>query len=228
LSTTFAKSPARPFFLPDRAPGPARPEQCRQRVIALRKQNLTPPSAWRRIELENVTRLYRTPRVLDQRIELAGYDGPLRQLTITDLGHEEPTLLITNQLRRSASRLIGRYAQRMLIENNIADAIDFFHMDALSSAVAVKVDLDLQLTLMGSGLYRLLGQRIGRGYERTHSSHLFRDFVQASAVVTIGPKEIEVHFQKRAHNPLLLAAGFARPGPPIPWLGGRRLRLAFG
>ena len=194
----------------------------------LREIALAPPSAWRRVELENVTRLYRTPRILDQRIELPGYDGPLRQLTITDLGHEEPTLLLTNQLRRSASRLIGRYAQRMLIENNIADGIDFFHMDALSSAVAVKVDLDLQLTLMASGLYRLLGQRIGRGYERTRSRHLFRDFVEASATVTIGPQEIQVQFQKRAHNPLLIAAGFSEDATNVPWLAGRRLRLVFG
>ena len=125
----------------------------------------TPASAWRRIELESVSRAYRTPRVLDRRITLNGYDGPLRQLTIADLGHEDPTLLLTNQLTRSASHLIGRYAQRMLIENNIEDGIDFFHMDALSSAVAMKVNCDLQLTLMASSLYRLLAVRVGNGYE---------------------------------------------------------------
>jgi len=159
---------------------------------------------------------------------LPGYDGPLRQLTITDLGHENPTLLLTNQLRRSPAHLIGRYAQRMLIENNIAHGIDFFHIDALSSAVALKVDLDLQLTLMASGLYRPLGQRIGRGYERTRSRHLFRDFVEASATVSIGPQKVQVQFQKRAHNPLLLGAGFGQTDVAIPWLGGRRLRLLFG
>ena len=100
--------------------------------------------------------------------------------------------------------------------------------DALSSAVALKVDLDLQLTLMASGLYRLLGQRIGRGYERTRSRHLFRDFVEASATVTIGAKEIEAHFPKRAHDPLRLGAGFDQTDVAIPWLGGRRLRLIFG
>jgi hypothetical protein len=63
----------------------------------------------------------------------------------SDLGHEEPTLLLTNQLRRSPAKLIGRYAQRMVIENNIAEGINFFHMDALSSAVAMKVSCDLQL-----------------------------------------------------------------------------------
>ncbi len=137
----------------------------------------TPASAWRRIELESASRAYKTPRVLDQRITLNDYDGPLRQLTIAELGHEEPTLLLTNQLSRSAPHLIGRYAQRMLIENNIEDGIDFFHMDALSSAVAMKVNCDLQLTLMASSLYRLLAVRIGnrlRGREVPASLPRFR------------------------------------------------------
>jgi hypothetical protein len=41
---------------------------------------------------------------------LPGYDGPFRQLTIADLGHEDPTLLLTNQVTRSTPQLIGRYA----------------------------------------------------------------------------------------------------------------------
>src|SRR3989454_12137252 len=125
-----------------------------------------PLSAWRRIELTSISREYRTPRILDQSISLAGYAGPLRQLVIADLGHEDPTFLLTNQLRRAAPQLIGRYAQRMIIENGIADSIDFFHMDALSSAVAMKVDCDLQLTLMASSLYRLLALKVKNGYLR--------------------------------------------------------------
>jgi hypothetical protein len=188
----------------------------------------TPLSAWRRVELESVSRAYKTPRVLDRRITLRDYDGPLRQLTLADLGHEDPTLLLTNQLTRSASRLIGRYAQRMLIENNIEDGVDFFHMDALSSAVAPKVNCDLQLTLMASSLYRLLACRIGHGYESAKSRHLFRDFIDAAAEITITEDEIVVKFQKRAHNPLLVAAGLNQTDAAIPWLGGKRLRLVFG
>jgi hypothetical protein len=200
----------------------------RRSVKMLHAIHQVPLSAWRRIELDNVTREYRTPRVLDEKITLKDYDGPLRQLTIADLGHEQPTLLITNQLRRSASKLIGRYAQRMIIENGIADSIDFFHMDALSSAVAMKVNCDLQLTLMASSLYRLLGAQLGNGYERAKSRHLFRDFVEATAQITIEPKDICVRFQKRAHNPLLLAAGFHEMETKVPWLGNKRLRLEFG
>ena len=194
----------------------------------LREIYQVPPSAWRRIELENIARTYRTPRILDERIPLPAYEGPIRQLTIADLGHEEPTLLLTNQLRRTPAHLVGRYAQRMIIENSIADGIDFFHMDALSSAVAMKVNCDLQLTLMASSLYRLLGAQIGQGYERAESRHLFRDFVDATATVDIDAKNIQVQFQKRAHNPLLTAAGFAKTDVPIPWLGNKRLTFTLG
>ena len=187
-----------------------------------------PPSAWRRIELENVSRLYKTPRILDREITLSGYKGPLRQLTILDLGHEDPTLLLTNQRTRSAAKLIGRYAQRMLIENNIADGIDFFHMDALSSAVAMKVNCDLQLTLMASSLYRLLATRIGHGYETAKSRHLFNDFIHAGATIAVDESGVTVVFQKRAHNPLLLAGGFDKTDVAIPWLGRKHLRFILG
>jgi hypothetical protein len=185
-------------------------------------------SAWRRIELQGVSRIYKTPRVLDRRIQLSGYQGELREIVIDELGHEEPTFLITNQLQRTPVKLIERYAQRMIIENRIADGIDFFHMDALSSVVAMKVNCDLQLTLMASSLYRLLGTEIGQGYQTATSRHLFRDFIEATAQVQILEKEIVVQFQKRAHNPLLLAVGFDQKNVPIPWLGGKRLQLLFG
>ena len=188
----------------------------------------TAPSAWRRIELEGVSRLYKTPRILDRQITLPGYQGPLRQLTILDLGHEEPTLLLTNQRTRSAAKLIGRYAQRMLIENNIADGIDFFHVDALSSAVAMKVNCDLQLTLMASSLYRLLATRIGHGCETAKSRHLFNDFIHAGATIALDEREVVVAFQKRAHNPLLLAADFDKTDVAVPWLGRKRLRFVLG
>ncbi|MCU0691733.1 MAG: hypothetical protein MUF54_10055, partial [Polyangiaceae bacterium] len=187
-----------------------------------------PESAWRRIELPNVLRTFRTPRILDERIELKDYAGPLRQITITDLGHEEPTLLVTNQLHRAATKLVTRYAQRMVIENSIADGIEFFHIDALSSAVAMKVNCDLQLTLMASSLYRLLGARIGNGYQHAKSAHLFRDFVNAPAEITIDAQNLRVQFQKRAHNPSLLAVDLHAASPPIPWLQNKLLRLSFG
>jgi len=206
------------------------------RFLTLRRRSRTmlreiaqvPVSRWRRIELKNIARAYRTPRILDEQVALTDYQGLIRQVTITDLGHEDPTLLLTNAMRTSPARLVGRYAQRMIVENSIGDGIDFFHMDALSSTVALKVNCDLQLTLMASSLYRLLASRIGNGYETAKSRHLFRDFVDATATVEIGARTIDVCFQKRARNPLLIAAGYDRTDVRIPWLGGKRLRFVFG
>lgn len=186
-----------------------------------------PRSAWRRVELEGVSRIYRHPRVLDREVTLKDYEGPIRQLTVTELGHEEPTLLLTNQMKRSARKLIERYAHRMLIENGIADGIDFFHMDALSSAVAMKVNCDLQLTLMASSLYRLLGAKLGNGYADAKSRHIFQNFIDATADIEITNETINVLFQKRAHNPFLLAAGFQDTDLRVPWWRGRRLRFIF-
>ena len=194
----------------------------------LEQARLQPLSAWRRIRLDRVTRAFRSPRILDRKVGLRDYQGPVRQLVVDELGHDDPTFLLTNQLRRSPAKLIERYAQRMIIENQIADGIDFFHMDALSSAVPMKTDCDLMLTLMASSLYRLLGIRLANGYAQAKCRHIFRDFIDAAANVEVSRREVRVRFQKRAHNPLLLAAGYASMDPALSWLGGKRLRLLFG
>ena len=186
-----------------------------------------PQSAWTRITLRSLTRSYRTPKVLDERITLPGYDGKLRQVTVIDLGHEDPTIIITNDFTISRPALVTRYAQRMLIENGISEAIQFFHLDALSSMVGIKVDFDLQITLMASTLYRLLAKRIGREYEKATAKRMFRNLLDIPATVKIDESEVIVVIDKRAHNPYLVASGLADEPTPMPWFGGKRLRIAF-
>jgi hypothetical protein len=124
-----------------------------------------PCSAWRPVELDVPTRKDRTPCVFEQEVPLEGHR--FRQLFLLDLGHDEPKVLLTNQFRASVVSLITRYAQRMLIENSLSDAVRFFHMNALSPAVGLKVDFDMALLVVASGLYRLLAQRM-RGYAEAH------------------------------------------------------------
>jgi len=186
-----------------------------------------PASAWQRITLDSLTRTFRTPRVLDEYVTLKGYDGLLRQLTVIDLGHEEPTVLLTNNLKIGQAAMITRYAQRMLIENNISEAIQFFHLDALSSMVGLKVDFDLQLTLMASSLYRLMARRIGREYERAQPKTIFRNLLDLSAKVEIETARVIVTIDKRAHNPYLVASGLADKPARMPWFGNKQLHIRF-
>jgi len=186
-----------------------------------------PLSAWQRITLPSLTRAFRTPKVLDERIQLKGYNEVIRQVTVTELGHEEPTVLLTNQLDLSCPALVTRYAHRMLIENGISEAVQFFHLDALSSMVGLKVDFDLQITLMASSLYRLMADQIGREYERAQAKKIFRNLLDVSATVTIQEQEVIVKLDKRAHNPFLVSSGLAEQPTPMPWFGGKRLVIQF-
>jgi hypothetical protein len=69
---------------------------------------------------------------------------------------------------------------------------------------------------------------IGNGYQNVRTRTVFRDFIDATANIVISEKDVTVRFQKRARNPYLLEAGFQNDNPRIPWLGNRRLSLAFG
>jgi hypothetical protein len=186
-----------------------------------------PASAWRRITLPSLTRTFRHPRVLDERIGLKGYEGTLRQITVIDLGHEEPTILLTNDVQHGCPTLVTRYAQRMLIENGISEAIQFFHLDALSSMVGLKIDFDLQLTLMASGLYRLLAERVGGEYRQAQAKTMFRNLLDVSAKVRVEQEAVVVTLDKRAHNPYLVASGLAEQPTPMPWFGGKLLHILF-
>jgi hypothetical protein len=186
-----------------------------------------PASAWRRITLNSLTRTFRTPKVLDERIRLKGYEGDLRQVTVTDLGHEEPTIILTNNFSIKCPALVTRYAQRMLIENGISDAIQFFHLDALSSMIGLKIDFDLQITLMAASLYRLMTGRIGREYERAQAKKIFRNLLDVSATVTIEHDLVVVTLDKRAHNPYLVASGLPDIPTPMPWYGNKQLIIRF-
>jgi transposase len=186
---------------------------------------LLPRSAWRTIELDVPTRKYRTPRVYEQTVRLAG--RTFRQVYILDLGHEQPTILLTNDARAPIKQLITRYAHRMLIENALSDAVRFFHMDALSSAVGFKVDFDMMLLVIASGLYRLLARRM-RGYTDAQARQIFRDLVDTPATVDISAKAITVTFHRRAHLPILMASGLFDAPVRVPWWDNRTLRLTAG
>jgi hypothetical protein len=187
----------------------------RRRSAALLKEvMLLPRSAWRTIELDVPARKFRTPRVFEQTITLAG--ASFRQLFIQDLGHDEPTILLTNDRRSSAPKLITRYAQRMLIENALSDAVRFFHMDALSSAVGLKVDFDMSLLVIASGLYRLLAKTM-RGYADAQARMIFRDLIDTPATVVITQEQVQVRFYRRAHLPIVLASGLLNSPVTVPW-----------
>lgn len=199
------------------------------RFLTLRQRNpklverLTgvPDDEWRTIRL---ARHGPHPQVHEGEAAVRGCPVALRQLAVRGLGRDQPTLLITNERERQAKELLVRYRGRAVIEQRLAEAIRSFHLDALSSAVALNVDLDVTLTVWAAAAYDALRRRL-RGYESAAPDTIWRRFVSTAGSVALGPEEIVVRLRSRAYSPVLRQS--ALPEVQVPWWGDRRLRFEF-
>jgi transposase len=184
-----------------------------------------PEEAWKTVRIERRGR-YRTPQIHDELIQIKGIDGPVRQLAVRNIGREQPTLLITNDLTATTKQLFARYAERMNIENELDAYIGGFHLDALSSGLPLNVDLDTTLTVIAGNLYRLLARRLSR-YEHATPDRLWRHFLDTTGTIHTSHDTLTVELNIRTYHPVLIDAGLAEQPTPIPWLDGRQLRFRF-
>jgi transposase len=185
-----------------------------------------PTESWRHCQVPQAKGKRRRVRYVDERVRLDGYDGDLRQLIVTGLGHESPTFVLTNDLPKpqTAREVIRTYAGRNHVENHLGEQITFFHLDCLCSDVRLNVDFDLTLTVLADLLYRSLAERL-KGLARAGPARLFRKFVDTPGVIEITAGGVTVRLSKRAHNPLLKEAGLTKPTRPVPWLGDRSVHI---
>jgi hypothetical protein len=185
-----------------------------------------PAESWQHCQITQAKGKRRQVRYVEESVRLEGYEGTVRQLIVTGLGHESLTFFLTNDQPRvlTAREVIQTYASRNHVENHLGEQITFFHLDCLCSDVRLNVDFDLTLTVLADLLYRKLAHRL-RGFARTGPARLFRKFIDTPGFVEVTATEIIVRLVKRAHNPLLKEAGLTQPTPPVPWLLGRSVRV---
>ena len=180
-----------------------------------------PPTAYTTITLDRDAK-HRKPKVCEElQVKLTGYPGTVRQLVVTGLGHDIPTVIITNDRTIAVKALIERYARRMTIEQRLAEAIRSFHLDALSSAVPLNVDLDVALSVLASAVCAALRRRLP-GQATATPDTLQRHFLGVSGQIRNHGQVITVRIDRRAHSPVLRAADL--PTTAVPWWGGRTLR----
>ena len=191
----------------------------------LARLDALPASAWKTAVIARSGR-YRRPRLHEDMIKLKDVSARVRQIAITNIGRDEPTLLITNDLTKPGKNLFARYAERMMIENELDAYISGFHLDALTSGVPLNVDLDATLTVVAGNLYRLLALKLSR-YEKATPETLWRDFLDATGTLHIDDTGVTCALNLRSHHPTLIDAGFADRQTPIPWWDGRTLRFRF-
>ncbi len=184
-----------------------------------------PASAWKTATIARSGR-YRRPRLHEDMIKLKDVSAKVRQIAIKNIGRDEPTLLISNDLTTPGKNLFARYAERMMVENELDAYISGFHLDALTSGVPLNVDLDATLTVVAGNPYRLLALKLSR-YEKATPETLWRDFLDATGTLHITQNDVTCALNLRSHHPALIDAGFADLQTPIPWWDGRILRFRF-
>ena len=185
-----------------------------------------PADRWQHCQITQAKGKRRQVAYVDEWIDLDGYEGAVRQLIVTGLGHESPTFFLTNDRPQpqTAREVIQTYASRNHVENQLGEQITFFHLDCLCSDVRLNVDFDLTLTVLADLLYRGLAERL-KGFAQAGPSKLFRKFVDTPGTIEITTKGVIVRLSKRAHNPLLKEARLTQPTRAVPWLGGRYVQL---
>ncbi len=192
----------------------------------LRGLEKQPPSAWRRTVIDTPHRRHRNIRDLEQTIRVADYEGGLRQIAITGLGRDKPTLVLSNNLEATARQIITRYTSRNGIEDSLGSGVNFFHLDCLASEVPLNADLDAALTVLANGCYRWLASELD-GFAEAKPKRLCRKIIETGGTVRVTRDQIHVHFQRRSHNPILRQAGLDAKAGAIPWAGGRTLRFTY-
>lgn len=184
-----------------------------------------PASAWTAMTIARAGGKTRRVRVIENpTATLSSYPGTLRQLAVAGLGHDEPTILITNDLTTPAKKIIEAYARRMNIEQRLAESIRSFGLDALAGAVPLNVDLDVVLSVLAHTVCAALRRRLP-GYHTTTPDVLQRRFLHTGGVILNHGDEIIVRLDRRTYSPVLRQSDL--PSVNVPWWGGRRLSYQF-
>jgi hypothetical protein len=199
----------------------------RRRGAAItRRLEAIPNKDWQKAHLDIPKRLHKNIRYIDESITLKDYTGSIRQVAVDGLGREQITLFLSNNETITARDLVQRYARRNGIEDGLGISVNFFHLDCLASEVRLNVDLDVALTVIANGCYRWLASKI-KGFERSKPKDLYRKFVATPGEIKVEPDRLSVHFDRRAHNPLIREAALDGLCPPIPWLDKRLLTFTY-
>jgi hypothetical protein len=123
----------------------------RRGAAILRRLRGLPAGDWHRAVIDIPKRRHKNVRYVDERARLRDYPGPIRQVAVTGLGREEPTLFLSNNVAVTARDVITRYTGRNGVEDSLGISVNFFHLDCLASEVGLNVDLDVARTVVAHG-----------------------------------------------------------------------------
>lgn len=98
----------------------------RRGAALIRRLEHRPASDWKKAVIDTPKRCHQQIRYIEETVKLRGYEGPIRQIAVSGLGHDHPTLFISNHFDETPRELIIRYAGRNRIEDGLGISVNFF------------------------------------------------------------------------------------------------------
>jgi hypothetical protein len=190
----------------------------------IEKINRIADERWKKVKISKANGKSRTVTSSEEITILDGYDGEIRQVYIKDNGRIKPAIIITNELNMPLAALIQKYGNRWLVEKEISEQIDFFHLNRNSSGIVVKVDFDLTMTILAHNIYRLFAMNFP-GFSHCEAQTIFDKFITIQGEIVIASPEILVKLKKKRALPLLLEQLACFKDVAYPWLNGMRIKF---
>jgi hypothetical protein len=178
-------------------------------------------SFWETIRVEKSNHKSRTVTYAESMINNARYGkDKLRQIFIKG-SSLKPAIIITNDFGSEAADIIRKYAKRWLIENEISEQIQFFHLNRNNSGIVSKVDFDLTMSILAHNLYRLLALDLP-GYRHCKAHTLYDSFIDNYGDIEVNEEDIIVKMNRKRSLPLLKES-LPKQVYSYSWLGGKKL-----
>ncbi|MDR0604544.1 MAG: transposase [Bacteroidales bacterium] len=196
-------------------------------------ENIRKNKNYKTIRVEASGLKKRTLKIRDEKITLPGYRDSktgkpksIRQVIITEHGRTKPALIITNDFELSVEKVVRKYCRRWLVEKGIAEQIDFFHLNRVSSSMVIKVDFDLVMTILAHNIYRLFAMNLER-YEHFCDERIYEKFIANNGDISLNSNSdsINVELKKKRDLPEIIEMMKNFDNLKYSWIGDKKLNF---
>jgi len=185
-----------------------------------------PDDSWDDVTLDIPKRKYKKVKVHERETLLEGFSSSIREIIITGHGRSEPTFIVTNNRELSQQTVLTIYAHRWHIENTLAELIHFFHLNALSSPIMIRIHFDMLWTIIAHTIYALLTRDL-KGFEKCRAANVFRRFIDMPGTIVYDGESFTVKIRKHSITPILRDVDKLSKPVRVPWLDNKELRIEW-
>jgi len=198
-----------------------------QRKSKNQQQKANEIEKWKKVRVSLANHKSREVTFFESEVKNYRYGNgkTLRQIFLKG-GHAKISCIITNDFDTKGELIVRKYAQRWMIENEIQEHVDFFHLNCNSSGIVIKVDFDLTMTILAHNLYRILANEIPR-YNHCTAKTLYNSLISSFGEFNIDKSSVDVKLTLRRGTPLLLEA-LPKDDFIYQWIGNKQVTFRPG